>query len=55
MKTMGAHKARMRNYLKATGMRLGLSVNFGCYPKVTVERVGLRNFSCLSCFSWTLR
>jgi GxxExxY protein len=39
--TTGAHKAQVFNYLKATKMRLGLLVNFGCYPKATVERIVL--------------
>jgi len=35
------HKAQVFNYLKATGLRLGLLVNFGHYPKVEIERVVL--------------
>jgi GxxExxY protein len=39
--TTGARKAQVLNYLKATRMRLGLLVNFGCYPKATIERIVL--------------
>ena len=32
------HEAQILNYLNATGMKLGLLINFGSYPKATVQR-----------------
>lgn len=33
------HRAQVLNYLHATGLRLGLLVNLGHYPKVEFERI----------------
>jgi GxxExxY protein len=35
------HRAQVINYLKITGLELGLLINFGSYPKVEWERVVL--------------
>ncbi|MDQ5908680.1 MAG: hypothetical protein QG599_773 [Pseudomonadota bacterium] len=32
------HQAQIMNYLKVTGMKLGLLINFGSHPKVTIKR-----------------
>ncbi len=36
-----AHRAQLHNYLKATGHKLGLLINFGHFPKVEYERIVL--------------
>ena len=33
------HEAQLLNYLKTSGMRLGLLVNFGHYPKMEIKRL----------------
>lgn len=35
------HRAQVINYLRATGLKLGLLVNFGPNPKVEIERLVL--------------
>lgn len=38
-KLIGDHRAQLLNYLSATGMKLGILVNFGHYPKLEYERL----------------
>ena len=35
----GEHRSQVLNYLKSTGMRLGLLINFGNHQKAVVERI----------------
>jgi len=37
-KLAGEHRAQVQNYLNATGLKVGLLVNFGHFPKVEHER-----------------
>jgi hypothetical protein len=43
IQTTNQHKAQLMNYLKASNIKRGLLVNFGSYPKATVENHSLTN------------
>jgi GxxExxY protein len=36
-----AHEAQLHNYLKATGMKLGILLNFGHHPKLEYKRIAM--------------
>lgn len=38
------HKAQLLNYLKASGLELGLLVNFGSHPKAEIVRIANTKF-----------
>ena len=38
-KILDEHRAQVHNYLKATGLKLGLLTNFGHYPQLEWERI----------------
>jgi GxxExxY protein len=40
-KITDAHRAQVLNYLHATGLKLGIIVNFGHYPHLEYERIVL--------------
>jgi GxxExxY protein len=40
-KLADAHRAQFFNYLRSTGMRLGMLVNFSSHPKLEYERIVL--------------
>lgn len=44
------HQAQLLNYLKATGLELGLLVNFGSYPKVEIIRMANSHFRAFRAF-----
>ena len=44
------HKAQLLNYLKATGLELGLLVSFGAYPKAEIVRIANSKFRDFSAF-----
>ena len=45
LKAVGAladeHRRQILNYLRMTKCKLGLLINFGSYPRVTIERFAL--------------
>ena len=47
------HRAQVFNYLRATGMKLGILVNFCASPGARIRSYRLIIvFSCISCISW---
>ena len=52
--TLDEHKAQLHNYLKVSKLHLGLLVNFGHYPRATVERIVLKNVNLLFIFRFLI-
>ena len=43
-KLIDEYRAQVLNYLNATGMELGILVNFGHYPQLEYERIAFTNY-----------
>ena len=41
LKLLKEHEAQVLNYLNATGLKLGILINFGHYPKLQYQRIVL--------------
>ena len=56
VKTLASeHTAQLLNYLKATGLELGLLVNFGSFPKTEIKRIANTDFRDFCAFSGSSR
>jgi len=41
------HRAQLHNYLRATGLQLGILINFGHHPKLEYERIAMTHSSSI--------